>query len=47
VSSSSIPRVVVVGAAASGTLTAIHLARLAGRRSAALEILLVDPADRT
>jgi len=46
VSSSNTPRVVMVGAAASGTLTAIHLARLAARRSAALEIHLVDPADR-
>ncbi len=46
-SSSSCPRVVVVGAAASGTLTAIHLTRLAGRRSTPLEIHLVDPADRT
>ncbi|HEX6148247.1 FAD/NAD(P)-binding protein [Nocardioides sp.] len=45
--SSSCPRVVVVGAAASGTLTAIHLTRLAGRRGAALEIHLVDPADNT
>ena len=45
-SSSSCPRVVVVGAAASGMLTAIHLTRLAGRRRHA-EIHLVDPADRT
>ncbi len=45
--SSSCPRVVVIGAAASGTLTAIHLARLAGRRGTPLEIHLVDPADRT
>ena len=43
----SAPRVVVIGAAASGTLTAIHLARLAGRRNTALEIELVDPADTT
>jgi uncharacterized NAD(P)/FAD-binding protein YdhS len=47
VSNASCPRVVVIGAAASGTLTAIHLTRLAGRRSSPLEIHLVDPADRT
>ena len=40
------PRVVVVGAGAAGTLTAIHLLRAATRRATALEIVLVDPADR-
>jgi uncharacterized NAD(P)/FAD-binding protein YdhS len=41
-------RVVVVGAGAAGTLTAIHLAagHSQGRRGDRLEILLVDPADR-
>ena len=36
----------VVGAGAAGTLTAIHLLRAATRRATALEIVLVDPADR-
>ena len=40
------PTVVVLGAGASGTLTAIHLLRTAGRRSTSLEVLLLDPADR-
>ena len=40
------PRVVVVGAGAAGTLTAIHLLRTATRRATALDIVLVDPADR-
>jgi uncharacterized NAD(P)/FAD-binding protein YdhS len=37
------PRVVVVGAGASGSLTALHLARAARRREARLEVVLVDP----
>lgn len=40
------PKVVIVGAGASGTLTAIHLLRAAGRRSAGIDIVLVDPVDR-
>ncbi|QIK65904.1 lycopene cyclase [Nocardioides sp. HDW12B] len=40
------PRVVVVGAGAAGTLTAIHLLRAATRRATELDIVLVDPADR-
>lgn len=40
------PVVVVVGAGAAGTLTALHLVRASGRRSTPLEVLLVDPADR-
>lgn len=40
------PRVVVVGAGAAGTLTAIHLLRTATRRATGLEIVFVDPADR-
>src|SRR5580765_2489998 len=39
--------VVVVGAGAAGALTAIHLARGAGRRSTDIDIVLVDPSDRT
>lgn len=39
-------RVVVVGAGAAGTLTAIQLLRTAVTRSAALEVALVDPAVR-
>ncbi len=38
------PRVVVIGAGASGSLTALHLARAARRREAALDVVLVDPA---
>jgi uncharacterized NAD(P)/FAD-binding protein YdhS len=38
------PRVVVVGASASGSLTALHLARAARRRGAGLDVVLVDPA---
>jgi len=40
------PRVVVVGAGASGALTALHLTRVASRRSTSLDITLIDPADR-
>lgn len=40
------PTVVVVGAGAAGTLTAVHLTRVASRRSTALDVLLLDPADR-
>lgn len=40
------PRIVVVGAGAAGTLTALHLLRTAGRRSTGLDVVLVDPADR-
>ena len=40
------PTVVVVGAGAAGTLTAIHLLRAAGRRSTSLEVVLLDPGDR-
>ncbi|WP_051218549.1 FAD/NAD(P)-binding protein [Nocardioides insulae] len=40
------PRVVVAGGGAAGTLTALHLARAARRRSTRLEVLLLDPADR-
>jgi uncharacterized NAD(P)/FAD-binding protein YdhS len=38
--------VVVVGAGAAGALTAIHLARGAGRRSTDIDIVLIDPSDR-
>ena len=40
------PTVVVAGAGAAGTLTAVHLVRTASRRATALDILLVDPVDR-
>jgi len=40
------PTVVVIGAGASGTLTAIHLLRSASRRSTSLDVVLLDPADR-
>jgi uncharacterized NAD(P)/FAD-binding protein YdhS len=40
------PSIAVIGAGASGTLTAIHLMRAAGRRATALELVLIDPADR-
>lgn len=40
------PRVLIVGAGASGSLTALHLIREASRRSTPLDIVLVDPADR-
>jgi uncharacterized NAD(P)/FAD-binding protein YdhS len=38
------PRVIVIGAGASGSLTALHLARAARRRDSSLEVVLVDPA---
>ncbi|MBO0846192.1 MAG: FAD/NAD(P)-binding protein [Nocardioides sp.] len=38
------PCVVVIGAGASGSLTALHLARTARRRGTALDVVLVDPA---
>src|SRR5215217_9458461 len=37
------PRVVVIGAGASGGLTALHLARAARRRDTALDVILIDP----
>lgn len=40
------PRVVVAGAGAAGTLTALHLVRSAVRRATSLEVLLLDPGDR-
>ena len=40
----STPRVVVAGAGAAGSLTALHLARTAGRRGTPLEVVLLDPA---
>src|SRR3712207_6292924 len=40
------PTVVVVGAGAAGTLTALHLVRSASRRTTPVEVLLLDPADR-
>jgi len=40
------PHVVIVGAGASGTLAAVHLARASGRRSVGIEITMLDPADR-
>jgi uncharacterized NAD(P)/FAD-binding protein YdhS len=39
----STPRVVVIGASASGGLTALHLARVARLRGAALDVVLIDP----
>lgn len=38
------PRVVVIGAGASGSLAALHLARAARRRGTPLDVVLVDPA---
>ena len=38
------PKVVVVGAGAAGSLTALHLARTARRRGTALDLVLLDPA---
>jgi uncharacterized NAD(P)/FAD-binding protein YdhS len=38
------PRIVIVGAGASGTLTALHLARASRRRSTSLDVTLLDPA---
>src|SRR6478609_7538769 len=40
------PVVVVVGAGASGTLAALHLARTAGRRSTRLDLVVIDPIPR-
>lgn len=40
------PTVVVAGAGAAGTLTALHLVRMASRRATPLSVLLLDPADR-
>ncbi|NYJ00610.1 putative NAD(P)/FAD-binding protein YdhS/tetratricopeptide (TPR) repeat protein [Nocardioides thalensis] len=40
------PRILIVGAGAAGTLTALHLTREASRRSTPVEVVLVDPADR-
>ena len=40
------PRIVVVGAGASGVLVATHIARGAARRGTRLSVVLVDPADR-
>ena len=36
------PRVVVIGAGASGSLTALHLARAARRRESRLDVVLLD-----
>jgi len=38
------PRVVVIGAGAAGTLSALHLGRTARRRGTPLDVVLVDPA---
>jgi uncharacterized NAD(P)/FAD-binding protein YdhS len=38
------PRVVVIGAGASGSLTALHLARAARRRESRLDVVLLDPS---
>lgn len=40
------PVVIVVGAGASGTLAALHLARTAGRRSTRLDLVVIDPIPR-
>ena len=40
------PVVVVAGAGAAGTLTALHLVRTSCRRSTPLEVLLLDPTGR-
>lgn len=40
------PTISILGAGAAGTLTALHLLRVAGRRSADVRVQLVDPADR-
>ena len=39
-------RIAILGAGASGALTALHLVRTAARRSTPLELVLVDPGDR-
>lgn len=41
------PRIVIVGAGAAGTLAALHLVREASRRSTAVEVVLLDPDERT
>ena len=43
---SGTPRIVVVGAGASGVLVATHLARAASRRATRIAVELVDPVDR-
>lgn len=40
------PTVAIVGTGASGTLTAVHIARTARSRSTAVDLVLLDPADR-
>lgn len=40
------PSVVIVGGGAAGSLTALHLVRVASRRSTALDITIIDPCDR-
>ena len=45
-STAAVPTVVVVGAGASGSLSALHLLRTAARRSTDLEVLLLDPTPR-
>lgn len=40
------PRVVIVGGGAAGTLTAIHLLRLARRRETGLDVTILEPGDR-
>lgn len=40
------PTVLIAGAGAAGTLTALHLVRTAHTRSSGLDIVLVDPAER-
>ena len=40
------PCVIVVGAGAAGTLTALHLTREADRRATPVEVVLLDPADQ-
>ena len=45
-STASVPTVVIVGAGASGSLSALHLLRTAARRSTDLEVLLLDPTPR-
>lgn len=43
---SGCPRVLVVGAGAAGTLTALHLLRVAAFRGTRLDVVLLDPAVR-
>lgn len=40
------PRLVIAGGGAAGTLTALHLARTAGRRATPIEIVIIDPDPR-